>query len=252
MSTSVSNSSSTSTDRRRPKFLSANTARRWITLAATLLVVLVGFFVIRTQGHVSGSEFAPSNFQTRSFTFYEIPLLHLQITPIRRTISSSTTSTYLRQKGLINVGKGAPSRWHLLALSRGLTGTTPADANLLSEQLTLKHGSDDFWRKWSIDHPSHAKILWPVVQKLAERELYVLLPALLERAAIVQDDTAQNVAGLQSVIDEYLQDEYARLIADMKEAGRTDLADELQKEAREDFPAKFDSGSTTKATASPS
>ncbi|MDA8743152.1 hypothetical protein N9N28_00840 [Rubripirellula amarantea] len=126
-----------------------------------------------------------------------------------------------------------------MSLSRGLTGTTDANANLLVDQLTMQSGSDSYWRKWSIDHPSHAKILWPTVQKLAQRELYVLLPALLERAGADHEETSESVARLQQTIDGYCKEQYTRLISDMNDAGRTELADELLKEASQDFPEEF-------------
>ena len=50
------------------------------------------------QGNISGTEFSPTHFQQRDFGFYEIPLIHLQISPIKR--SASTPST-----GQITCGK---------------------------------------------------------------------------------------------------------------------------------------------------
>lgn len=180
---------------------------------------------------MSGKEFSPTHFQQRDFSFYEIPLIHLQITPIKRSGSTPRTATYLRQNSLITPGSGTPTTWHLVSISRGLTGTTPADANLLIDQLNLQIKADEFWRTWSIDHPKRAKAFWNVIQKLALRELYILMPQLFELAQI--DQTPQQ---LQESLDDLLRRQYRGLILDMRAADRDQLADQLLAEAIKDYP----------------
>jgi hypothetical protein len=197
----------------------------------------VVFIVIRTQGFVSGHEFSPTHFQQRKFSFYEIPLIHLQITPIKRSGTTPRTATYVRQNSLITPAPGTPTTWHLVAISRGLTGSTPADANLLMDQLSLRAGGDEYWRKWSIDHPKQAKILWPVIQRLAERELYLLMPPLFELAQIEQSPDC-----LQENIDSHLKQQYRSLILDMKAADRSELAQQLLVEATRDYPEDTELG----------
>ncbi|MGB7328218.1 MAG: hypothetical protein WBD31_25305 [Rubripirellula sp.] len=211
------------------------TARIWVSIAAGVMLAIVGFLIIRTQGFVSGSEFSPTHFQKRDFRFYEIPLVHLQITPISRSSSTTQAARYLRQKNLIPVVTGPPDVWHLVQISRGLTGATPLDAQLLTDQLELSLGSDAYWEKWSTDHPKMAKVLWPVVQRLAQRELYVLIPRLMEIAQL-QSATDQSPADLQNAIDQYLPEQYASLIVDLREAGRRELADGVRQEATADYP----------------
>ncbi|NNE01412.1 MAG: hypothetical protein HKN47_29200 [Pirellulaceae bacterium] len=189
------------------------------------------YFVVRTQGHVSGQEFAPSHFQVRNFSFYEIPLLHIQITPIRRKGVALPVATYVRQSSLIGAPKGTPDKWHLVSLSRGLSGTTAADADLMVTHLNLTDGTDVYWRKWSIDHPKRAAVLWPTVQRLAERELYILIPAVFELAQ--KDLTAEQLA---TKIDTLLRRQYRSLVVDMRQADRGELADQLLKEAISDYP----------------
>lgn len=195
------------------------------------MFALVGFLVVRTQGYVSGTEFAPSHFQMRDFSFYEIPILHWQITPIRRSSATPKTATFIRQNTLIQTTTGVPDTWHLVAIARGLTGSTPADAALLVDQMTLESGSSDYWRTWSLDYPGHAQVLWPRVQRLAIAELYILMPRLFELA---QED--QTPSELDQAIDDYLRSELRRLIVDLDAAGRARLASELLDEARAEFP----------------
>jgi hypothetical protein len=205
--------------------------RRWVTIVATVLLISVLTLLILIQGRVSGVEFAPTHFQQREFRFYEIPLIQLQITPIRRSANTPKTANYLRVNSLVNTQPGQPSNWHLVSLSRGLTGSTPADAQLLTSQLSVELGGDDYWRKWSSDHPQHAKVLWPIVQKLAIRELYLLLPPLFEIA-----QAPQSAAELQARLESRLQADYAALIDDLRDSDRDALASEILAEALQDYP----------------
>ena len=211
------------------------TFKRWFTVVATIVTLLVVFLVVRTQGYVSGREFSPTHFQQRDFSFYEIPLLHIQITPIKRSSATPATAIYVRQNGLITTPAGTPKYWHIVSLSRGLTGTTPADAGLLMDQMELGSSGDEYWRTWSKDHPQHAKILWPLIQKLSIRELYLLMPPLFELTQVEQ--TPQE---LQAKLDERLQRDYVQLVQDMRDADRNDLAETLLSEAIGDYPTNDD------------
>ena len=206
--------------------------RIWVIFWASIALAAILAFVVRTQGYVSGQEFAPTHFLTRDFSFYEIPILHIQITPIRRIGGSQPTINHIRQN-LLTVPKGTPTdeQWQLVRLSRGLSGNTSADPNLLMDQLGKSSGQDYFWRKWSIDHPQHAGIVWPIVQRLSLRELYILVPAVLQ---IAREDLSP--AEMTAKLDELLIDEYASLISDMRQAGRNELADSLLTEALVDYP----------------
>ena len=205
--------------------------RKWVIVIAGILVSLLLFAMIRVQGFVSGREFSPITFSMRDFQFYEIPMLGLQITPIKRTGTTARTATYLRQKALINVPTPPDDVWHLVFLSRGFTGSTPADAQLLVEHLGLQFGGNDYWRKWSTDNPKHAQILWPLVQILAQRELYILMPPLFELA-----QRKQSAEQLSDNLNQSLRSQYLSLILDMRDSGRKQLATELLAEATIDFP----------------
>jgi hypothetical protein len=102
---------------------------------------------------------------------------------------------------------------------------------LLVDQLNLESGPNEYWRQRSIDHPKRAKVLWPVIQKLADRELYILMPALFEIAQIEQtpEQLAEN-------IDNQLRSQYHGLVQDMQAADRGELAQQLLTEASKDYP----------------
>ncbi|EMI19270.1 hypothetical protein RMSM_03806 [Rhodopirellula maiorica SM1] len=200
-------------------------------MIGTILVSLFVLLFVRTQGFVSGREISPDTFVMRDFQFYEIPIVHLQITPIRRTASTPKTATYLRQKKLIGNPSSPSSRWDLVNISRGFTGGTPLDGQLLVDHLSLEHQGNAYWRQWSIDHPGQAKVFWPVIQRLANRELYLLMPPLFELA-----QRQQTAAELSAEIDQLLVIQYRDLILDMRSAKRDELANGLLNEALSDFP----------------
>jgi len=116
-------------------------------------------------------------------------------------------------------------------MTRGFTGKTPADAELLVDQLEIKRAGAAYWRSWSVDHPEKAKIFWPIIQRLAKREMYLLMPNLFEIA-----QSEQSVAEMTERLDRSLLSQYVGLIRDMRAAQRNELADQILKEARQDFP----------------
>ncbi|MEO1530383.1 MAG: hypothetical protein AAFX06_33765, partial [Planctomycetota bacterium] len=69
--------------------------------------------------------------------------------------------------------------------------------------------------------------------RLADRELYVLIPELLQIARTQPADDGPKLAAL---IDDWLVGEYAELIRDMRLADRRELAESLLGEALKDYP----------------
>ncbi|MBB3209683.1 hypothetical protein FHS27_005523 [Rhodopirellula rubra] len=217
---------SQSTPSRRPRF---SGSQIWISLIAAVVLGGLLVVVIRTMGYVQGEEFSPTHFRSRTFSFYEIPLIHWQITPIQRATTTPATALMFAQKKWISPPTGNPKIWHLVSIRRGLDERNDADAALLMSQLRLRADGSAVWRKWSQQHPKLANVLWPAVAKLADRELYILMPRLLEMARRIE-----SVPTLRSTISSYLSEEYTSLIRDMRAAGHDDLADALAAEANED------------------
>lgn len=228
MSTSVSTSAqSGKSSAKRNRLI-----RTWVSVSAAIIICVVLGLLIWTQGFVSGSEFAPTHFVKRSFSFYEIPLIQWQITPIRRTDATPSAATYVKTKHLKRVPMGTATNWHLVSLSRGISGTTDADANLLLAQLEFQKETDPYWVEWSKKNPKHAAILWPIIQRLAKRELYIFIPMVFATA----DSGGRSPAELQTLIDDKLAKEYVSLIRDMREAGNVTVAADLLSESLADYP----------------
>ena len=83
--------------------------RIWVSVITSVIVSLILAGIILIQGRVSGIEFSPHTFQERSFSFYEIPLLEQQITPIRRKTLSNSTLLYLRINGFVTTSSNPTS-----------------------------------------------------------------------------------------------------------------------------------------------
>jgi len=220
--------------------------RFWIVLVSGLLIVLGLALIVLFFGHVRGREFAPSHFETRSFSFYEIPLLKLQITPIRRTSEQSKLQAYLTTTALLTRPTGQATIWHLIEVERGPGGIQPADAKLLTDFLHVSHRqnwtqNESHWHQWSIKHPQHAKALWPRVQRLADRELYVLIPELFRIAAQTTSgdhSLGTTVQFMQQKMEDFLLASYLALIDEMTAAGRLNVAQSLRQDALKDFPTE--------------
>ncbi|MCC9600872.1 hypothetical protein LOC67_09865 [Stieleria sp. JC731] len=229
MSTSVSSS------KQRPKRRRPGSPRRiLITVSATLSVLLVAGIVM-FKGNVKGIEFAPSHFQTREFSFYEVPFLEIQLSPIRRNLISDKVSSYLRSNSLISTPRGKPpTEWHIVSISRGPTSQQQI-ASLLTESIWVgDFRGSHYWVQWNTDHPKRAAVLWPIVQRLALRQLYVLIPPLLQIARSLPGDDDAN--SFQQAIDKFLIAESAELTKDLRLANREDLANEILHETIGDYP----------------
>ena len=228
---------------------SSQSGRFWVVTITGSLIIIFLAGIVFFFGQVQGREFAPSHFEIRQFSFTEIPLLRLQITPIRRVSESSVLQRYLNTSSLISRPAGQPTDWHIVELTRFGVSTEPADAKLLTDFLSIPYRgfamqSDHYWHQWSILHPKHAAVLWPQIQKLAERELYLLIPDVFQIADADPQATTESVDAMRERLREFLITSYASLIDDMRAAGMDDVAESLRQEAAVDYPdeARFQSG----------
>lgn len=150
-------------------------------------------------GSVSGEEFSPNDFQRRSFQYYQIPFIGLQIWPLRHFDATGDLEADLLKNKLIVANPNAKPRWDLV---RGQSGGSfvEDDAALLCRYLELRNKQYNLvWSDWNTKYPAQAKILWPMVQKLADQELYDFMPDIFELAESPGDPAAFNVA-LQSLV----------------------------------------------------
>lgn len=156
----------------------------WRRCVAGLLVMLGGLgtvaLVIMIFGRCSGEEFSPHDFTRRSFHYFRIPLVKLQVTPVYRSKRSNPLVSHLQSKKFL----AATSRdWQLVSLHTGVAYLYEADPLILCRYLDQRDAKHDLtWLKWSSDHADLADVFWPVIARVARAGLYVITPDLFKTA----------------------------------------------------------------------
>ena len=162
------------------------------------LVLLVGillfFFSVYVFGGVSGEEFSPTGFQRRTFSYNEIPLFHIQFTSIRRYKDSKPLSVYLLKQKYLSATAGKKLRWDLVSSNRVNLNSPLCDSRILCAYLDqTDHDGDYVWEEWSKKNPKLSSVLWPVLENIAQQQLYFLTPDLVDLAKTAKDQkTFQN------------------------------------------------------------
>lgn len=159
-----------------------------IGLIVLLLLVACAVVVYSTiqMGVISGEEFSPTTFKRRSFTYYEIPLIGIQVSPIWHKDQSSDLERFLVSDSLVPAAKGADPkgvRWDLVYARRGEVVSHRGDAQILCNYFDARdRNEEETWLTWTKKHQELASILWPVIRDLANQELYIFIPQLMEIA----------------------------------------------------------------------
>ena len=188
-----------------------------------ILAGIVFVYVVLYFGSVRGDEFSPDSFQRRGFSYLELPLIGVQITPINHTNTTNDLEKYLAAQKLFPTPTKPENRWDLVLAGKGLRNTTQGDARILCMYLdATDEDGDSIWLKWSEEHVEMAKIVWPAVAKLARQELYSLIPELFVLAR-----SANTPEQLQQKIDQSLADNYLLIAETLEALQQNDIAAEL-------------------------
>lgn len=145
---------------------------------------LVLFWGTVSFGLVSGEEFSPDTFQRRSYHYYELPLIRLKITPVIREVQRNQLEGMLAVEQYV-VPRRSPTRWDLVACHRAGEPWLRGDAQILCWYLDAGENTSEgsyYWKKWTVEHPSLAKILWAEIAALARRMHYFLVPHVFAEA----------------------------------------------------------------------
>ena len=134
------------------------------------------------------SEFAPDTFEHREYSYFELPIVRLQVTPVWRTSGRSGIEQAIVDRQFV-VPSNPPARWDLLRAYRRGQVWREGDAQILANYLDAEGESSQHWLEWSDREPKLAAVLWPEVAKAARADLYILVPDLFELAAHRSDPT---------------------------------------------------------------
>lgn len=213
--------------------------RRFLSLFFVVLG-LAGFgaLIILIFGRMTLTEFAPSTFKRRSFTYFQIPLINQQITPTVRSDDSTALERYLRGANLVRVSVNANARWDVISV-----GTEDGAAEILTTYMDILEGTP--LQDWSKAHPEMAQCLWAAVQEAAELQAYELTPDLFEMAS-----SATDAQVFCRQINQWLITSYDELAADYREQSDEERATALEKAAQQrrqsppEFPKAASEGDT--------
>ena len=198
-----------------------------MAIAGLLGVLLITLIATLAFGFVAGEEFAPESFARRSFWYYEIPLLHIQITPIDRDDETNELERYLRAQKYVAPSPPPSPRWDMVRVAQGATEVYQGDAAILCAYLdAVDQDGKFFWKLWSEQHPELARILWPAVARVAAQQLYLLVPEMFERAQSAEDPEA-----FSRELHRMLAERYRRLSEIQRRLGRDEIARTLHREA---------------------
>ncbi len=201
---------------------------RWLLWVTALLGVLaIVYLTTHFLGHVHGEEFSPTTFERRSFAYYQIPLLRIQVTPVVRQVTTNDLESIVRQEILVSqTSKGAP-RWDLVRAHQAGRQVFAGDAHILCTYLDTRTSTGGLiWQQWTEENGELARILWAEVQELAEYGLYLLVPDLFELA-----ENTGEADVFQQAVDRRLADRYDQLAAVERELGNPRRAESLGERA---------------------
>ena len=167
-------------------------------MLALLLAFLIFIFLF---GGVSGTEFSPDSFQRRSFHYYQIPFLQIQVKGINREAVNNAFGQDLVVLKKITNKNTKNNRWILVRQSNS---NYRSDAQILLDFLDASDGSSqEYWRQWTIDNDKLSDVLWPFVAKAARDDLYTIVPDIFE---LVHDDSKPDQ--LRSDLEATLSNRY--------------------------------------------
>ena len=169
-----------SMDQTTPRRDKTNIVTILVTVFGALLVALLGILMF---GSVSGEEFSPQRFSRRSFFYYQIPVLRIQVWPVSFHKKNSDLAKYLRSNKLLGQTSVPSPRWDIVQMSEVGHADYRGDASVLTSYLQqLDDSGTESWLKWTKDHAALAQELWPLVAHMAQEDMYLLIPDLFEAA----------------------------------------------------------------------
>ena len=200
-----------------------------MTVIVSLVVVAVLGLIVTSFGQVEGEEFSPDDFTRRTFYYCEIPLIQLQVFPIVREDNTGALENHLIGKKLITPVKNEKPIWHLVRNHRAAGSSQFGDAEILCAYFDMDDESGKpFWLSWSNEHPELAKVVWPVVARLARQQLYVFVPDLMSLTK-----AAQNADALERTVNGFLVDKYVEMAKLHQQNDEHDIAVDILSAALE-------------------
>lgn len=166
-----------------------NTGSRRRLFAMVVVSLGVGtifmFLMVISFGAVDGTELNPKTTAERTFFYFQIPWVHIPISPVFRGRPSLSAGRHLVANG--HWKKSATDRWDLV-LVESPSGPRFAEAAVLWQFLRARDQQGKYyWVEWTKRHPELAKRHWPIVEQLAASNLYPYVTVAFEAAQQATD-----------------------------------------------------------------
>jgi hypothetical protein len=141
--------------------------------------ILLGCMYLLASSTVSGRDFSPELFQERSFSYWRLPGTKIRLSKTTLGPAVSPCSKHI----LNNLSASTQTiTWQVLEAKQGQVSDSRGPSVLLSYLRAKNANGDAFWDDWSFQNPGLARKLWPIIQQVAQHELYFLVPELLREA----------------------------------------------------------------------
>lgn len=170
--------------------------KAWLLCAFVGLLMLtpIALFVFFFSGLMVGEEFSPDDFTRRRFSYNVVPVINYTFQGIEYVDSTPVLEKTLVADGLIPTPAGgvtAPRTWHLISDSKTpVELSNDFDAGILCQYLDLKNREgENVWVVWNSKHPKLAAEFWPVVQKLAQNDVYWAIPPIMRQALALEKES---------------------------------------------------------------
>ena len=198
------------------------------TIVGYLLVIFLLFFLMLVFGRVSGTEVSADSLARRNYTFFQIPLVRIQCTPVWRSSGNDRVANTILQEGYL-LPNVSTDRWDVIEVHVG-GRMMRGKAEILDRYLSLSEesGQAEDWESWTLANPQHAKVLWPAVHRAVVLEAYEVLPELFQAAESTADPDE-----LKEQIEALASRQLADVAADYAEVGETVRAAKLYEAALE-------------------
>lgn len=150
-------------------------------IAVFVLLIVLAIFTFASA--ISGTEFSPNTFQTRTFTYSRVPWTRIRIAPTKLGAITNIASIDVLKH--LSTSSRA-QEWHVVRIS-GAPGESHG-AEILVDALGQRTVDGmNMWGTWSTTYPNAATVFWPLVQQVSFQQLYECIPELMEVAETVND-----------------------------------------------------------------
>lgn len=180
---------------------------------------LVLFVVV--FGRVTGDEFCPATFRRRDYSFYEFPVIRVQVSPVWRDNATESLESYVGTQNWLK--PSTDKRWDVINVLAGSSYESGNASIYVAFADHTRPASDETWLDWSQSHGDLAEPFWLAVQQVSLLDAYELLPEMFGFA-----QTADDEIKFRAELFGYLERRLEELASDYESAGEAERAAELR------------------------